>query len=240
MVCHASPFYTALAVPSVFGRAQIIPMGYQDQLSGLRKKRGWSQAKLAEMIGVEQPTIQRWESGKREPDISALQSLAAALGVTVGDLIDGSEMQALGPTLFVKGDVRAGHWLEQPMRDPDEWERFTGRSDITVPLADRGGMRVIGDSMGDLYPHGTIVEYVKLIGGAELESGKRVIVQRERDDGEFEITVKEFRIDDLGREWLVPRSSNPEFQAPIRLDDPGPGIVSVTILAIVVASVRPE
>jgi hypothetical protein len=103
-------------------------------------------------------------------------------------------------------------------------------------------MRVVGESMNLLYPHGTIVEYVKLLAAPELlVSGKRVIVQRERADGSFEVTVKEYVVDDEGRQWLVPRSTHPEFQTAVagrparrrhrRNRDH---------LAVVVASVRPE
>lgn len=233
-------YYTALDIPPPYRRRHFIPMGYLDHLAHLRKKRGLSQAKLAELVGVEQPTIQRWETGKREPDLAALDSLAKALGVPISQLLDGSALQAIGPSLFIKGEVAAGLWREQPQRDPEEWETFSGRPDIDAPIEDRGGMRVIGDSMGDLYPHGTIVEYVKLFSADALKSGKRVIVQREREDGELEVTVKEYREDDLGRKWLVPRSSNPEFQTAFRIDVPEPGIVETKILAVVVASVRPE
>ncbi len=73
-----------------------------------------------------------------------------------------------------------------------------------------------------------------------FKSGKRVIVQRERADGTFEVTVKEYLRDDLGRQWLMPRSNHPEFQTPFRIDQPEPGIVETRVLAVVVASVRPE
>jgi hypothetical protein len=102
-------------------------------------------------------------------------------------------------------------------------------------------MRVVGESMNLLFPHGSIVEYVKLLAAPELlVSGKRVIVQRERDDGSFEVTVKEYVVDDTGRQWLVPRSTHPEFQTPWQVDQPDDGIVETNILAVVVASVRPE
>lgn len=216
-------------------------MGYLVDLKELRKRRGLSQAQLAERVGVEQPTVQRWEKGTRLPDLEKLEGLAKALGTTPGALLDGgNELQALGPTLFVKGDVQAGLWREAVERERPDWEAFTGRADVNAPMSDRGGMRVIGESMNVLYPHGSIIEYVKLMGGAELESGKRVIVQRERDDGEFEVTVKEYLVDDAGKQWLVPRSTHPEFQTPWRLDRPEEGIVEVRVLAVVVASVRPE
>jgi len=70
------------------------------------------------------------------------------------------------------------------------------------------------------------------------ENGKRVIVQRWRDDGEHETTVKEY-VERNGECWLVPRSMNPAHQA-FRCDLPEPGITRVEIVAIVVASIRLE
>jgi hypothetical protein len=93
--------------------------------------------------------------------------------------------------------------------------------------------------MDMVYPPGSILECVRY-SGQDITSGKRVIVQRVRDDDRVETTVKEYIVDAAGVPWLVPRSSNPALQAPIRADKPEPGIVTVEIFAIVVASIRPE
>lgn len=42
-------------------------MIYSKAIKRIRKSRGITQNKLAEMLGVEQPTVQRWESGARTP-----------------------------------------------------------------------------------------------------------------------------------------------------------------------------
>ena len=123
--------------------------------------------------------------------------------------------------------------------DPDQWEVFTGRADVAAPIRERFGLRVVGDSMDIIYPPGSILECVRY-SGQDITSGKRVIVQRVRDDDRVETTVKEYIVDAAGVPWLVPRSSNPALQAPIRADKPEPGIVTVEIFAIVVASIRPE
>jgi phage repressor protein C with HTH and peptisase S24 domain len=108
-----------------------------------------------------------------------------------------------------------------------------------APLRDRFGLVVAGDSMNLLYPPGTILECVNYFGDEPIPNGKRVIVQRTKRDGTVEATVKELVRDADGIEWLVPRSSNPVHQA-FRGDSPGPGIARVEIIAIVVASIRPE
>ena len=55
----------------------------------LREKRNMTQAKLAEILGVSSKTISKWETAKGLPDISLLQPLAQALGISVIELMNG-------------------------------------------------------------------------------------------------------------------------------------------------------
>ena len=55
----------------------------------LRQMRKLTQAELAEQIGVSSKTVSKWETGKGLPDISLLQPLAAALGISVAELLNG-------------------------------------------------------------------------------------------------------------------------------------------------------
>ncbi len=213
-------------------------MGYLDELQALRKRRGLSQAKLAELVGVEQPTIQRWEKGKRLPDLDSLQALAKALGVSAGSLLDGGVLTSIGPTLFLKGEVAAGVWRAAAEWPEAEWRIFTGRADVAANAEHRFGLSVIGDSMDLVYPHGTIVECVSMFGRIEALPGRRVVIVRENSQHEFEATVKEL-VEQEGQLWAVPRSTNPAHR-PFNLAEPDPGIVETRIVAVVVASIRPE
>lgn len=230
---------TNLAVPVSLRRAHgILVGGHLDQLKVLRKRRGLTQDSLAEKLGVEQPTIQRWEAGKREPNLGQLIDLARVLGVEPGALIDPSVALSAGPRLFVKGEVAAGLWREAYELPETEWQTFTGRADVTAAPEHRFGLRVIGDSMNEIYPEDTIIECVSLFGHAEALPGKRIVVVRRNLHDEVEATVKEL-VEQNGELWCVPRSTNP-VHAPFKLSEPEPGIVEVRIAAVVVASVRPE
>ena len=55
----------------------------------LREACGMTQTTLADLIGVSSKTISKWETGKGLPDISLLQPLAKALGVSVIELMNG-------------------------------------------------------------------------------------------------------------------------------------------------------
>ncbi|MGQ0565628.1 MAG: helix-turn-helix domain-containing protein [Gemmobacter sp.] len=56
-------------------------------LTAWRKALGLTQGELAEKAGVRVATVSDIESGKIDPRLSTLVSLAAALGVGVGDLV---------------------------------------------------------------------------------------------------------------------------------------------------------
>lgn len=58
----------------------------------LREKRNRTQAELAEQIGVSSKTVSKWETGKGLPDITMLQPLAQALGISIIELMNGEHI----------------------------------------------------------------------------------------------------------------------------------------------------
>ena len=58
----------------------------------LREQKGMTQAELAEMIGVSDKAVSKWETAKGLPDISLLEPLAAALGASLPELVNGSRI----------------------------------------------------------------------------------------------------------------------------------------------------
>ena len=55
----------------------------------LREAKGLTQAELAEQIAVTDKAVSKWETGKGLPDIALIEPLAAALGVSVTELMSG-------------------------------------------------------------------------------------------------------------------------------------------------------
>ena len=55
----------------------------------LREAKHLTQAELAEKLAVSAKAISKWETGRGLPDISLLEPLAAALGVSVLELMQG-------------------------------------------------------------------------------------------------------------------------------------------------------
>ena len=58
----------------------------------LRETRKLTQAQLAERIGVSSKTISKWETARGLPDISLLQPLAGALGISLIELMNGEHI----------------------------------------------------------------------------------------------------------------------------------------------------
>lgn len=56
----------------------------------LREKNHMTQAELAEQLGVSDKTISKWETAKGYPDITLLEPLAKAFGVSVAELLSGN------------------------------------------------------------------------------------------------------------------------------------------------------
>ncbi len=60
-------------------------------LQYLRKQRGLTQEKLADLVNVARQTVVKWESGESAPDLEMADKLARALEVTLDDLVNTPE-----------------------------------------------------------------------------------------------------------------------------------------------------
>ena len=58
----------------------------------MRESRDLTQADLAERIGVSSKTVSKWETAKGLPDVSLIQPLAQALGISVIELMNGEQI----------------------------------------------------------------------------------------------------------------------------------------------------
>ena len=59
----------------------------------LREEKGITQLQLAEAIGVSSKAVSKWETAKGLPDITLIEPLARALGVSVMELMSGDTVK---------------------------------------------------------------------------------------------------------------------------------------------------
>lgn len=67
------------------------------RLTALRKEHGYSQEELAEKLGVSRQAVSKWERAESSPDTDNLIALAKLYGVTLDQLVSGSEEPATPP-----------------------------------------------------------------------------------------------------------------------------------------------
>ena len=67
----------------------------------IRSKKGWTQADLAERMGIKRSRIGAYEEGRAEPKISDLQLLATLFSVSLDDLV-GKDLSNSGQATFSK------------------------------------------------------------------------------------------------------------------------------------------
>jgi transcriptional regulator with XRE-family HTH domain len=80
-----------------------MPLG--ERIRQLRKEAGWSQAELAEKIGVDPGRVSCYEAGRITPSAEALVRLAQILNVSIDHLpVDGIPRRPLRFTQDVLGD----------------------------------------------------------------------------------------------------------------------------------------
>lgn len=60
-----------------------------DTIRMLRERTGLTQKQLADQLTISDKTVSKWETGRGLPDITLLSPLAAALGVSVAELLSG-------------------------------------------------------------------------------------------------------------------------------------------------------
>ncbi|MBO4914997.1 MAG: helix-turn-helix domain-containing protein [Oscillospiraceae bacterium] len=58
----------------------------------LREKRKLTQLRLAEELSVSEKTVSKWETGRGYPDISLIEPLSEALGISVIELFSGEDV----------------------------------------------------------------------------------------------------------------------------------------------------
>ena len=79
-------------------------------IARMRKARGLTQAKFADLIHVTQGAVSQWETGRTTPDVQQMFILADFFGVTVEELSDGTKntsMQVSAPKEMAPADMRA-------------------------------------------------------------------------------------------------------------------------------------
>ena len=61
---------------------------FAENLSALRKKKGWTQLELAERLNYSDKAVSKWERGESLPDVTILKKISQLFEVTVDYLLE--------------------------------------------------------------------------------------------------------------------------------------------------------
>lgn len=178
----------------------------------LRRERGWSQQQLARGASLSRNFVAQIERGESTPTVATLERLAAALAVTIAELLGQedappatdlvgvplvSDTIAAGPPAFLADHVERVEVLPRPLL------RALGVDPRHATLVRLGGDQ---DSMADTIPPGATVLLDRAPVRRVLPRG--IYAVREEVGGEVGCTVKRVVLDGAAR-VLILLSDNP-------------------------------
>lgn len=75
-------------------QTEVVNMDIGERLQTLRKKAGYSQEQVAEMLGLSRQAISKWESGQGKPEIDNIVKLTEIYNVSADYILLGTEKEA--------------------------------------------------------------------------------------------------------------------------------------------------
>lgn len=217
----------------------------RDRLRALITERGLTPRSVSRAIGSNDTLLRDILSGKSQNARGdTMAKIAQHLGVPLGELMKGGEGESLSPDPVIAelpmiGPVQAGAWLAVDDYGQDDPAMWPAAADRRYPRARQWLREVRGDSMNarNIYP-GDLAHLVDIVdAGVNLNTGMIVEVTRTRDGGGLrEITLKEVEVTADGL-VLWPRSTNPKWTQPVRLDDETGSDIEVQITGLLIAKI---
>lgn len=217
-----------------------------DRLRKARIKAGYEHASdFARANDLPEGTYRHHENGTRGVKYGALTRYAALLKVSPNYLLTGANQPSsdsvlprsqpiinYSPATLQNGDARPPRFI--PIIGELRAGMFQEEADASEPLGfihdttderyaglPRYGKRVIGPSMNNVIPPGSVAIFVSLQDlGRDPEHNEIVEVIRRDKRGFVESTVKRY-VEIDGARYLMPDSTHPEHRQPIKLDDSG-------------------
>ncbi len=193
----------------------------------------------ASSAGVGKNSLYNFLNGHSDAlDLATYAKLARAVGVP-SHRLTGDEPETPSPTaIMVTGHIEAGEFQDAVEWDQSRWYAV----DVPIPARFRKkakALQVRGPSMNMEYPDGSIVVWVDQLDFRAAQNEDHVIVYSYSKDDTIEATVKELRITD-GRQWLWPRSHDPEHQQPVEITNPAEHVTRIEIQGIVLGGYKPR
>ncbi len=210
----------------------------------IRENKGWSRRQLASAAETSESQIVKLERGERRLTVEWLNRLAKALDVLPAEIIEDENIPRGNQPLInedvgmkrvvLAGQAAPGLW--QPIMTEDPVHYVTVPSFVGFPPVQADFVvQISGPATNLVYPDGSHVLCANADGPVgPVRSGDHVVA--ERIDGEkLERRVAEYRVDEMGNEWLWPLSDHRDHKAPLPVDS---GETRISGIVVAMADIR--
>ena len=193
-------------------RPRVDPAKRPNRITELKNINNKTFEKIAEDLGVHSLTITKLATGKQPMTLAWMERLGNYFNVSPQEIVWAPPSDSLRK-VRVTGALCAGAWEENHEWDADH------QYDVMVPdVQELRGVRLYaseinGPSMNKRYPDHSVVILSPLretyVG---IKAGSRYHVRQTREDGLVEETIKTLVRDENGEWWLMPESTDPNYQ----------------------------
>ena len=182
-------------------------MSIADNIRAIRDRFDLTQRELADVAGVTENAVSKWENGYSEPRMGAIERIAACYGLRKGDIIEDGGMMRPTPTpdgfvdVPLYGSIAAGTPIE--MLAVDEMHHIPVSVRDKYPRAYL--LKVCGESMNRILPNGCY---------ALVDPSKTI----DRDGKPYAVCVNGYdatikRVHKLANGYeLIPDSTDPTYE----------------------------
>lgn len=200
-------------------------MDIGSQIKALRKAHGYTQASLANVLGVKPTTVASWEQGRNKPLMDKVQKMSMIFNVPIAEIVGGESQGSLNEipnvvyplsdgleqvTIPIIGTIACG----DPITAEENIEGYTKETfEKPVPSGTLFALRCKGHSMEPIIPNGALVT-LRAQPDVEDDEIAAVLV-----DGDNEATLKRIKHQN-GMVMLLPENKD---YTPIILNRENPG-----------------
>lgn len=200
-------------------------MDIGSQIKVLRKAHGYTQASLANVLGVKPTTVASWEQGRNKPLMDKVQKMSMIFNVPIAEIVGGESQGSLNEipnvvyplsdgleqvTIPIIGTIACG----DPITAEENIEGYTKETfEKPVPSGTLFALRCKGHSMEPIIPNGALVT-LRAQPDVEDDEIAAVLV-----DGDNEATLKRIKHQN-GMVMLLPENKD---YTPIILNRENPG-----------------
>lgn len=197
-------------------------MDIGSQIKALRKAHGYTQASLANVLGVKPTTVASWEQGRNKPLMDKVQKMSMIFNVPIAEIVGEESQGSLNEipnvvydgleqvTIPIIGTIACG----DPITAEENIEGYTKETfEKPVPSGTLFALRCKGHSMEPIIPNGALVT-LRAQPDVEDDEIAAVLV-----DGDNEATLKRIKHQN-GMVMLLPENKD---YTPIILNRENPG-----------------